>query len=61
MLIRSTAEENMSIFLGILNMSRFDPTKPFNQLPPLPPSVDLETPVVLKACIEALFIMASVL
>ena len=30
-----------------------DPTKPFNDLPPLPPAVDLETKPVLRACIEA--------
>lgn len=34
-------------------MSRFDPGQPFNDLPPLPPAVELETPRVLKACIEA--------
>lgn len=34
-------------------MNNFDPTKPFNHLPPLPPSIELETPKVLKACIEA--------
>ena len=31
----------------------FDPRKPFNDLPDLPPPVDLETRAVLKACIEA--------
>jgi Fic family protein len=34
-------------------MNIFDPTKPFNQLPRLPPNVELETATVLKACIEA--------
>lgn len=33
--------------------SRFDPNKPFNALPSLPPRVELETRRVLKACIEA--------
>ena len=31
----------------------FDPSKPYNDLPPLPPQVDIETRAVLKACIEA--------
>jgi Fic family protein len=30
-----------------------DPEKPFNDLPPLPPTVDLETKAVLKQCISA--------
>jgi len=34
-------------------MSFFDPAKPYNHLPPLPPKIDLETPSILKACIEA--------
>lgn len=35
-----------------LDMS-FDPTRPHNGLPDLPPSQDVETRAVLKACIEA--------
>lgn len=31
----------------------FNPTKPYNDLPPLPPKADMETRTVLKACIEA--------
>jgi len=31
----------------------FDPAQPYNDLPPLPPSVDLESRAVLKACISA--------
>jgi Fic/DOC family N-terminal len=31
----------------------FDPSKPYNDLPALPPRVDVETRAVLKACIEA--------
>ena len=31
----------------------WDPTKPHNSLPPLPPGGDLETRAVLKACINA--------
>jgi Fic family protein len=34
-------------------MVLFNPEKPFNELPPLPPNIDLETPTLLKACIEA--------
>ncbi|MES2345379.1 MAG: Fic/DOC family N-terminal domain-containing protein [Chlamydiota bacterium] len=30
-----------------------NPEKPFNELPFLPPGMDLETPRILKACIEA--------
>jgi len=31
----------------------FDPTKPYNELPPLPPSADIETRGILKAAISA--------
>ena len=31
----------------------FNPAKPFNDLPLLPPKADLETPAILKACIPA--------
>lgn len=31
----------------------FDPTRPYNDLPLLPPKVELETRAVLKACIDA--------
>lgn len=31
----------------------FDPAHPYNELPPLPPAVELETRAVLKACITA--------
>ena len=34
-------------------MIPLDPTKPFNDLPMLPPAADLETKPVLRACIEA--------
>jgi Fic family protein len=34
-------------------MSIFSPTQPYNSLPLLPPSVDIETRSILKACIEA--------
>lgn len=31
----------------------FDPQRPYNDLPPLPPAQEVETRAVLKACIEA--------
>ena len=31
----------------------FDPARPYNDLPALPPSQDVETKPVLKACVEA--------
>ena len=34
-------------------MPRFDPTRPYNDLPDLPPQQEVETKAVLKACIEA--------
>ncbi|MGH7699680.1 MAG: protein adenylyltransferase Fic [Gemmatimonadales bacterium] len=34
-------------------MASFDPVRPYNDLPPLPPRADLENRTVLKACIEA--------
>lgn len=34
-------------------MSHFNPETPYNQLPELPQSIDLEIPSILKACIQA--------
>jgi hypothetical protein len=31
----------------------FDPEKPYNDLPRLPPAADVETRAILKACIDA--------
>src|SRR5205807_1313650 len=31
----------------------FDPTKPHNALPPLPPKADIESKTILKACVDA--------
>jgi Fic family protein len=31
----------------------FDPTKPYNDLPPLPPAQDIETKRILKSCVSA--------
>src|SRR5262252_2085061 len=36
-----------------MNVRPFSPSRPFNDLPLLPPRVDLETPSILKACIRA--------
>jgi Fic family protein len=38
----------------------FDPTKPFNDLPDLPPAGEIETKEVLKLCIEARAALARV-
>jgi len=38
----------------------YDPTQPWNELPELPPAPQLETPVVLKACIGARSALARV-
>ena len=32
---------------------KFNPLKPYNDLPPLPPAVDIESKVILKKCIAA--------
>jgi Fic family protein len=37
----------------------FDPTKPFNDLPPLPPNGDVETRRTLKACVDARVALAA--
>lgn len=37
----------------------FDPTRPFNDLPDLPPAVDIETKAVLKACVGARAALAA--
>jgi len=41
-------------------MTTFDPTKPYNELPELPPPVDkVETPKILKKCISARVALAE--
>ncbi len=37
----------------------FDPSRPYNDLPDLPPAVDLETKAVLKACVRARAALAA--
>ncbi len=39
--------------MNISEMPRFDPSRPYNELPPLPPKADIETHAILKQCIEA--------
>ncbi len=34
-------------------MAKFDPSRPYDALPPLPPKADIETKAILKACIDA--------
>jgi Fic family protein len=41
----------MSTYAAI--MDAFDPTKPYQALPALPPAADIESKPILKACIEA--------
>jgi Fic family protein len=43
----------MSICSTYLYMTIFSPEQPYNDLPLLPPLAEIETKVVLKACIEA--------
>jgi Fic family protein len=37
----------------------FDPARPYNALPPLPPAVDIETKAVLKKCVTARAALAA--
>jgi Fic family protein len=52
MLLASTSWHNVSKISDNFDVI-FDPAKPFNDLPPLPPAADVESRVILKACIEA--------
>ena len=38
---------------AIRHVARFDPSRPYNSLPQLPPKADIETRAILKACIDA--------
>jgi Fic family protein len=51
----STHPENLSTKCNNVNMTgvKCSPNRPFNDLPALPPAVDLETKAVLKRCITA--------
>ncbi|HSG66322.1 MAG TPA: Fic/DOC family N-terminal domain-containing protein, partial [Gammaproteobacteria bacterium] len=41
-------------------MAQFDPTKPYNDLPELPPPLErIETPKILKKCISARVALAE--
>lgn len=48
----TTCAENMSIEIQVIDMT-FRPNIPYNDLPLLPPTTDIETRAVLKACIAA--------
>ena len=37
----------------------FDPSEPYNDLPNLPPTVEIETKAVLKACVRARAALAA--
>src|SRR5258707_15597105 len=41
------------------DLMAFDPTKPFNDLPSLPPNGDVETRRTLKACVDARAALAA--
>lgn len=38
---------------------KFDRNKPYNDLPPLPPTIDLESKTILKKCVSAHRALAS--
>jgi Fic family protein len=38
---------------GDMTATRWQPDRPYNELPPLPPATELETKIVLKQCITA--------
>ena len=38
---------------------KFNRSKPYNNLPPLPPSIDLESKTILKKCVSAHRALAS--
>ncbi len=40
-------------------MAKFDPCRPYNALPLLPPTADIETRAILKACIDARAALAA--
>lgn len=48
----STYDQNVSIIQGSIDMA-FVPHQPYDDLPDLPPSADIESRPLLKACIEA--------
>ena len=58
MSMASTYHLDVSTNSGSVDMS-FDPTRPFNDLPGLPPDNDIETKAILRACIEARVALAE--
>lgn len=53
MSIISTYVGGVSIKVDFVNMSFWNPDRPYNELPLLPPAHELETKAVLKQCIKA--------
>jgi len=45
--------EYVDFYRNIQHMRKFNPEIPYNDLSLLPPEINLETPVILKACIKA--------
>lgn len=45
--------KNNQILPSSPGAASFDPAKPYNELPPLPPAADIETRAVLKKCVGA--------
>lgn len=60
MSIESTYGDHMSIKTDFVNMSIWNPERPYNRLPLLPPGHELETKAVLKQCIKARAAVAEV-
>ena len=52
MSMRSTYPTSILLKAGFVDTT-FDPKRPFNNLPNLPPAEDVETKTVLRHCIEA--------
>ncbi|MCY4496226.1 MAG: hypothetical protein OXC14_02990, partial [Rhodospirillaceae bacterium] len=50
--MRSTCSEHVSTAAGYIDMA-FDPNRPFNDLPNLPPASETETKAILRSCIAA--------
>jgi|SRR5882672_980113 len=59
MSMRSTWESLNVEKTDIFRHMAFDPLRPYNDLPALPPRAELETKLVLKACVEARAALAA--
>lgn len=51
--VRALARSRKNAMKTARELQACDPREPFNDLPPLPPRVELETKTVLKACVAA--------